>query len=307
MIRSIQTLVLVSACYYRSSDNLPDMDFLQNYKSELRKLRALVINKDQDNENKEKLHRWKSIVNSYQGHLIFTDLGYVIMELVKKGYLDEVHYLEAIKKLHSSLNMEGIKQSFDDVWNIYNGSFKNNEDEFIKKSNDVFKQAIKSLDINDLNNLVSVYYDLDREKLANELIDLFAKTKITKNNAAEFIKHILINRNPAVAVKLKEYAYSLLPNISLEDAILYIAEHNGWSNNEADIMLAATEEEYYQLFTSHQGEDLYSLVDTCVNFSFSTEKYMPIIKNSRAALERIAKENNFNRVRILNMYDLDYK
>lgn len=307
MIRAVQTLVLVAACYYKSSDNLPDLGFLKKYVQISVDLGFIEKNKDKDDKSVKQLRHWKSMIYSYQGYSIFNDLDFAIMDLVEQGYLDETHYVDEITKLHKYFNRRGLKESLDNVWKIYQCSFKDNEDEFIKESYEVFKQAIDAICINDLNSLVSVYYQLDKKVQADELIDLFTKTKITKDNAADFMNQNLINQNPAVAVKLKEYAHSLLPKISLEDAIRYIAENSGWSNNEADIMFAATEEEYYQLFTSYQGEDLYYLVSTCINFFYSMEKYSSITKNSKIALERIAKENNFNRVRILNMYNLDCK
>lgn len=76
-----------------------------------------------------------------------------------------------------------------------------------------------------------------------------------------------------------------------------------------DILSGASEEELYKLFKSETGRSLRAFVTTCLRFgklSNATAQQKTILKNSKAALLKIASESEINRRRV-KQFGVDVK
>jgi hypothetical protein len=103
---------------------------------------------------------------------------------------------------------------------------------------------------------------------------------------------------------IKAFKEKLLtfPNERTPTAILdSIAQYNGWSPEDIDILSTLTSDEYYKIFKGSDGHDLARRVSTCLQFAgignASTEM-RKISELAREALKRIGQESPINAKRV---------
>lgn len=93
------------------------------------------------------------------------------------------------------------------------------------------------------------------------------------------------------------------------DAIREMAGKNGWSKEQIEVLLNASEDEYFDFFKSiDMDEHLDTYIRTCLQFGTFTnddEGYKRIYANAVAALSRIAGQSRLNAVRLARFLPRD--
>ena len=84
---------------------------------------------------------------------------------------------------------------------------------------------------------------------------------------------------------------------TLLDAVMWIAENHGWSQEHIQALEQATEEDYYQLFLSNQGGNLNKFVSACLQFETIAGK-QHLADKPREALKRIGHQSTLNAIRV---------
>ncbi|MBN1830443.1 MAG: hypothetical protein JW884_15030 [Deltaproteobacteria bacterium] len=294
MDQAIHTLALLTWCYLAADDVAPNYEYVK--KSHL----GLLDFEKKELSDKEKA--WNATLRDY-GFLNIDEFDLILAELVETGYVTEANLTKPLNALNSQILANKGDKSFSEAWRLYHGSFENNQNQVISLVYERFKENTKYISPLNLNGTVSLLRDLGRGDLAEDCILHYVKER--RDNPEIFN----LDRNPfAGDIKdsriieefKKEYA-KLAPQVSLREVIASIAGKNGWGGKDIEVMSNASEDEYYQIFKTENGNRLYSFVNACLQFNIignTSEKEKLVASKAEAALRRIAQESEINRRRV---------
>jgi len=93
---------------------------------------------------------------------------------------------------------------------------------------------------------------------------------------------------------------------TLSDVVKKIARTKSWHPDDVALLAARGVEEYYQFFKSENSEELRSCVKACLRFlEYDLGQGKLIGSKAKEALLKIARESEFNRLRVSRIYGVD--
>jgi len=282
--QAVQTLTLLGWCYYSNNE--------QFYEYIKTRHEIYVIKKDKTSQEKE----WDSLLSNYRFSYI-DEFDLELAKVIETGYVDEGSFLEAAKNTNAQVIANKSKNSFNNAWNLFNDTFAHNKDELVNAFEKGLKENAEYISPSNLNSMVRLLRDLGKDGLVSELIDAY----IEKNNDKPELFN-LSNYAFVGDIDDKELIskFNLIFNETksiktLDDVLRHISEKNGWGTSDEEVLNAASEDDFYQIFKTKEGRHLRSYVKTCLQIEGSAEK-------ARKALIRIGKENKLNEIRVRIKY-----
>jgi hypothetical protein len=278
--QALKTLTLFGWGYYSNNEQ-----FYEYVKS---RHKSYVIKENKTIEQQE----WDTLLNDY-GFLYMDEFDLVLAKIIETGYVDEESLLEEAKKLNAQVIADKSQNSFGNAWELFHDTFAHNEDELVNALEKELKENAEYISPVNLNGAVSLIRDLGKYNLASELIDAYiqknkSKPKIFDLDNYPFSGDIdddeLISKFNLTFNETKEIK-------TLEDVLLNISGKNSWGKSDEEVLQAASEDDFYQIFKTQEGQHLSSYVKTCLQIKASAEK-------AKNALFRIGRENNLNRIRV---------
>jgi hypothetical protein len=222
------------------------------------------------------------------------ELDLEIATYIRSGFYSESTLEDKLKILNNKVVAKKREASFIDAWELFHNSFKDNEKQLIDAIEKSFRAGVNHIDPISLNGTVTLLRDLGRDKLADELIELY----IAENAAAaktldldiypfrgEISDKRILSRFLEVTLQNTQ-----LPNLS--DVVRKISEINGWNPKDEDVLKNATAEDYYEFFKGTESKHLALYVKSCLRFDGC------IGAKTNQALERIASESKLNEIRM---------
>ena len=250
---------------------------------------------------------WNKLLRSY-GYSYADDLDLLIAEYIERGFFDRDALVAKLEERNALERASSGREYYRQAWNLYLDSFDDNEDDFISTLVAGFREKMPFLLLNDLRDVVAVLRKLQRDQLANQLVDEF----VSKNQ--EFLRPV---ESPDVFARYKDSYISekiaALPrpaesDDNLREVVKRIVSSNGWNNNDEDYLADASVDDYHKFFKSEHSEDLAAYVRRCLQFgeyANSTERQKLIAEKARQALLRLASESQMNRLRVSEIYGLE--
>ena len=297
----LHSLVLFCWSSYAKGDKVPPLKFIEKYNDNI-----FSILKDEDLNDDEKI--WKESLNNYQ-FIYLSELDQEVLQYVTKGYFQEDNLVFLIKNKNFHIKKKIARKNYEKAWDIYNNSFEDNADEFITALIKSFKENLEFLTPKQLNSVLSVLRDLDENKKADDLIDLY------------FTKHSKLQRfglshtpyqghisDQKLKEKLLENENKNKESINLEKTIKKLTNSSSYNPEDIACLSNSSVDDFYDFFKSQNSENLIPYVKRCLefgNYANPGPEYEGIYKKSVDALKKIAKQSEINRTRVKSLYNIE--
>lgn len=188
-----------------------------------------------------------------------------IIDLVKKGYVDEESLKEVIKALEAKIKHDSEIALLQDAWNIYHASFLNNDDKVFEAFDLAIEKSLVNFEVSNLDGVACVYTESGRADKIKPVIDKYFDAVIVNKNIQKKSDVFRWPEDDYVQQKLDEYFDSLVVEKTLAELIEYAYKVSGF--NSTDVRNSAarkTEAEYYDYFSSLDDYNFTHYVRICL-------------------------------------------
>jgi hypothetical protein len=299
----IQSLTLFVWCYYDKSENVPSMESVKNFSSA-----TLYIKKEYKKEEITKEEeRLANLLYRY-GYTSITEFDEPLISLVEKGYLDTAAFLREFDKKNEQAIARKGNDTFYTAWELYNNSFSDNEDEFVKELILQFEKNIDFIELSGVDSSISTLRDLGKDVEADTMADKYVNKHserfIPIFEETIFYRQIKDNY-------LREKIDNVIRNFHYEfdfaELIKKIAFKEHPEYEELKFLASQDEDDYYKFFKSVNSKDLYWYVKGCLRLEELNDQKgyrKAVATKAKEALKKISSENNLNRIKISRWFDL---
>lgn len=294
--QALHSLSIFSWCYYTENDISPDYNYVKNIGNIM--FDVFDDSKEEPDEEKE----WKAFLREY-GYQTTDEFDLQIANAVETGFLNDQELLPAAKKLNNQIIATKSEGTLNDAWRIYHDSFDDDEESLVEAlTKSIFKHA-KYISPSSLNATVRLLRDLDRDKLADDLIDHYVESRKDEKEIFNLSNYPFREdiSDTKINTEFQKISAETKKKITLKKVLQRIAEKSGWSGEDERVLASAAPEEYYGLFKSEKGNHLSIYIDKCLQFGRfvnASETGKTIAGNAQKALEKIGKESRLNARRV---------
>jgi len=294
--QALQSLCLYSWCYFTSNDISPDFNYVKNIGNKM--FDIFDDKKDETDEEKQ----WKAILREF-GYQITDEFDLQIAKTVETGFINHQDLLPAAEQLNNQIIATKSENSLRDAWRIYHDSFGDDEEllvESIKQS--VLKHA-KYISPSGLNASVRLLRDLERDVLADELVEHYVTTRKDEVKLFDLSNYPFRGdiSDPKINAEFQKISNESKKKLTIKEVLERISGTNGWGAEDERVLAKATFEEYYQVFKHEKGDHLSIYIDKCLQFGRfvnASETGKKIAENATKALKIIGKESRLNARRV---------
>jgi hypothetical protein len=299
--QTVQSLALFAWSKYQPND-APPVEFL-------RKQNASGYLPQNGEEAPEGEAKWIATLEEYKFTNI-DELDLALLDGIENGFFD----FDRIKNLAASLNeqikFQNMDSSFSAAWDMYHGSFSDNEEEVVTAIYNSFKKNVETVSLLNLSGTINLLKELGHDEKAGELISYFVDNR---DEVAEFWALEGHHHFPgdvtdeeiisAFQSKLATFESDFDPITSLQR----IAKENSWNRADTKGLANTTSEEFYEIFKTYSGSDRIKIIRAAVKFSNignASAEMQEISKRAKEALTKIGQESAINARRV-NMYGIN--
>jgi len=292
--QALQTAVLMSWCFYDKSKSAPDFNFIKEF-------RGRLYNFDNKTESNELMNA-KAILRQY-GYGATGPFDLEIGGAIERGFIIESSFLAEAKKLNVARKREKSFENYRITFLKCMETFDEDKDNVLKELRSSFKENIKYLGTNTLDDTVRLFRDLEEDKLADELIEIYIKERKDENELFN-VKRANFNgtlKDSKLVKRFEEIYQEKEEMITIEDVIERIAGKDGWFAEDIEVLSNFVVDDYYGLLKKAKGDRLSLYIDTCLQFERiqnATNAYKMISQKMTEALLRISTENKLNAIRV---------
>lgn len=282
--QAIKTVTLSCFSFYSKSDDSPEFHWLKTYNMAT----SYLINEKPEGKN-SKESKWCSILQSY-GYLGTDKLDLVIHDGVSKGYFNKDDLILEADNL-SHLYRKDQDNSYKKAWELFHKNLSANQEEFILNLYDGFIENQKFLSVIDLHSSVITLRKLDRDDLANKLVDSYIQVRKENINDIDLSdSYFLSQLSDKYLIKQFKLAYNQLKKpLVLQEVLQKLSKVHSWSTEEKEYLDSRIANEYENYFESLESPDLKKCIDIILIMD---------IKNAKEALITIAKKSKINMLRL---------
>lgn len=293
MKQIIPSMVLFMWAYYDKSSGKPPLDFILKWNR-----LSWSASKAQNPEDQAIKDGWAAQIRAY-GFTHIDELDLAISKVVEHGHCEETGLEEALKSANKSIQNANQQQEFENAWRLFHDSLGEDEELLIASLAKGFKDAYQFITPLNLNASVRLLRNLGKDEIADELIDIYVNGRRDETalfNLDEYpFAADLDDENLRGAFKIA-YENSRTYQ-SLRDVALSISKSNGWSEDALHVFESASVDDFYQLFTENQGENLARLIKGCLYFQ-SVAGLQHLAEKPRLALKLIGESSRLNALRV---------
>lgn len=288
---SIATTVLLCWCAYAPDVSKPKIEEIENWNK-------FLISFEKEADQDPLVLAWVKRLKAY-GFTHVDDLDLAIARVIERGYVEGTGFVEVAKKRNEEMRGDEMSVPFSNAWHRFHDSFSSDQDEFIAELHDTALHAIAHISSGDLNGTVRLLRELQRDDLADNLIEKFVEANKGKLSTFDLKEHPfggsiddtkLRSTFDAVHSELKQ-----LPR--LEEAVTFIVKNSGYNPEHLDAMRMASVDEYQAMFLKHHDDvTLSSLIKWCLRWADS--EHAEITNKATEALNRIKATSLLNAIRV---------
>jgi len=290
MTTSIQSAVIFGWSTHQPKE-APSLDFLKKFNRVSYSLKDKIPEEDK---------KYCAILEAYDySHTDEFDLS--IMEGMRLGYFDVLMLEKEAKKALDKLIQSTQNNSFNKAWDLYHGSFRNNEDEVM---NMMYKSTKDSLDILsplNLHSAVTLLKEFGSEKQAQELIKLYVEKRSTEKEIFNLDQHSVFGEitDPDMIEAFTNARNSFVDSRNPADILESISKNSGWNHEDIELIERLSEDDFYKLFKATEGIKLHHIVRASTRWATDKDPRFKLISaEAIKALVKIGKESKINLRRV---------
>jgi hypothetical protein len=294
--QALHSLSLFSWCYYTINDISPDFNYVKNIGN--RMFDIFDDSKEESDEEKQ----WKAILREF-GYQTTDEFDLQIAKIVETGFVNEQEILSPAEQLNNQILATKSESTLHDAWRIYHDSFGDDEDLLVDSIRQSILKHAQYISPSGLNASVRLLRDLDRNELADELVDHYVAVRKDEKQLFDLSNYPFREdiSDAKINAEFQKISNEVKKTITLKEVLEKIAGKNGWGGEDERVLAGATPDEYYELFKNEKGEHLSIYIDKCLQFGRfvnAPETGKTIAANATTALERIGRESCLNARRV---------
>lgn len=241
--------------------------------------------------------RWDSVISSYELDSLDA-FDHTLLEFVKTGILDIDEITLRATEANESLLRRSQAGSFEGSWRCFHDSFADNEDEVCSSLLEGVKKNFDILGLSNVDDVVGIFRDLEREQMADSLVDL----AIEKGSSSFWLPDDPFNRQ----VKDRRLHNTMVqrrklakPALEFEEDLVKTAQT--FDREKIAQLAQVPTERYRDLFDSRSGEQLRRVVLSALEhrkISNASDDQIAIVRKAEEALREIGSRSRLNALRV---------
>lgn len=291
----VTTAVLMTWLHYgEDSPGKPSIEFVRKWNNLGSAHGALPGAKLSEEER-----TWGSILNGY-GYASTDELDLAVDQVIERGYWQGTELVDQLKALERSYAAAEGQRSFEQAWDVFHGSFRDNEQEVIDALSAGLRSGVKFVTPLNLNGTISVLRQLKKDKLADDLIEYYvehrkSESEIFNLEDSPFGEEVTDKR---IRERFAEVNVVNMDRPSLFDAVTNAREKKGWSREAQQVMTDATVDDIYAAIMADNGAEAgRDFVRACEWLS-AVNGNQEFRKKFVEALTRVADSSPLNAARV---------
>jgi hypothetical protein len=275
--------------YGEVSPSMPSIDFVRSWN----RLGAALRDRREDADSEQK--KWASVLGAYN-YESTDELDLAVDQVIERGYVEGTALVEQIKAREQALAAADKETAFNRAWALFQGSFEDNEQQVVDALAQGVRESVQYVSPINLSGTVEVLRKLKQDELADELIEFYIEQR--KGDEALFN----LKANPfgglvadkQLRTRFDEESVATEKVPSLHEAVTAAADKHGWSQEEDQVMKAATADELYELIMAQDG---IRFLRAC-EFMTTIQGWEGFRDKLREALTRVANSSQINAARV---------
>jgi hypothetical protein len=301
---ALRSLILYVWSYYDRDGSAIPLEYVLSFNS----LAMLMRKHSRDHQESVEEKRWGDLLHLY-GYTSTDDFDQHIAAFVKKGYLDEASLAIELEKKNNLARAQQGEHSYGKAWELYTGTFDDNEPEFIDELVTSFRANMEYLAVRNLQTTVEMLRDLERDDLAASLISEYFDKHAGDPDLIKLQHHAFLDeiKDPRLIERLQAAWLASAEKRTLPEVLRDLSGRNGWGTEDVELLAVHSVDDYYTFFKSERSDSLYFCVRTCLRFGEfdnAGDKEKAIAAKAVEALKRIASESRINHLRVEGIYKI---
>jgi hypothetical protein len=248
--------------------------------------------------------RWSELLSAYQyRHADQFDIA--VYEAIKSGFYDDPQLRRQADNLAANLALQDDDKAFSEVWDLYHGSFDDNEVEFATALRKSIVENALAISPGDLSMSISILKELGHAEDLDSVIKGYVAAR--KEEREFWLVDPLMPRNniqdPDVAAAFAEKAKELGDDRQLLDVLTRILQNSSWNGSALNFIDSYSADDYREMMKTTRGKELHQLIHGLLffrNVSGADATMKNITAKTIEALQSIAAESPLNRRRVEN-------
>ncbi|MEK7662350.1 MAG: hypothetical protein AAB355_02575 [Patescibacteria group bacterium] len=296
LYQAIHSSTLFAWSKYQKDKEPPPFDFLTN----ISRLLGLFLDKEKATADDQ---RWKALMAEYKFGNV-DDFDLVIYDAVQSGIFDKDVLLAAAEKQRQGVTKNKQEQVIHDTWDLYHGSFDDNESGVMDQIFKVSLENIKVISPSNLEGTISTLKEFDRKKEAAELIKKYIDERGSEKELFD-LKNDHFSRNikdPDILREFGKKRAEFVDNRNPADVLETMVMNRGWSLEDEELIDKLSTDDFYKIFKGEKGDRMHRVIRGALQLnrkeSDASKELGSISERAVKALEKIAGESRLNARRV---------
>ena len=288
------SLPLFMYCFYSGAENIPDLEYV---------IKNLFMedNSKLEMEEQNRRKKWNKFINS--GHYKFTDkIDIVLAQAVQQGFINKDELMKEINLRTRELDLQNKSKAFIDAMANYKYSFEGNPDEIIQNIIDTFKKNISNTTRQNLDEVVRLMHDLNKEEIASELIGLWIEAHIETISCFDLSENEYFPevRDPEIIERFKEIFNKHYIDVekSQNRIVEKITNQEGVDESDLFILQNVPVDELVNIIKSLKSHEIKIFIKFIMICKNITDWKHNIYEHAKSAFKIINDENELNKIRL---------
>ncbi|RLJ64756.1 P-loop NTPase fold protein [Sulfurisoma sediminicola] len=298
--QAVASLVLMGWCHYCPGKG-PTLAFLKELTNRFAGWSKYLDDKSEDTQERQ----WEELLGEY-GYQHTDALDLALMTTIERGYPDVEAIRNAANELDAQLKIHDGSERLTAAWHLFKHGFDDNQEEILAALLSAIQDHLKWSSVGEINSVVSLLRDFSRDDLADKLIDDFVAANSDRRERFDLSQRFPGDLYDSVLEgRLNAEHARLSKPKPLADALNTLGSNDGWSKSDEEAVLAASEDDLYDLVTKTHGADLPRYIRACLSFrriSNADEGQRKIIEKMENVLRRVGASSRLNRLRVERLY-----
>ena len=225
-----------------------------------------------------------------------------LARIVDQGFVDSRRLSEFLPPLQRKYEAQGADNAFTEAWESFHDRLNVREEEFVDKLFNAAKAAASSsVSMGNLDSTIVLLRELDRNALADELIDTYITANASTVDSLDVQKTENFFRRPIEDFRfreeLKKAHHSATPTFDLREALIIFDSSAYHDQRVVSALRSASEEDFYHFIDSITGNSLRTAINMYIN-----QPDEPGLGESKSraisALHRIGRRSRLNALQL---------
>ena len=252
--------LLVATHYASDNENIPDQEFLK------KRHEWSFLEEEEKTDEKRK---WNSVLDDY-GWSHYDDIDEMLNEMMTKGYPDKDKLIRILKDRNDLYHKGVRKQAILDMWIRYRSNLIDDDESFISKMIETFIMHIEVTNPGDVDSVVGLLRDLNRDASADEIIDIFLDVRedwIKSSNTDDLTFSLNKSLDGRLLNGINDIIASAQDDRSLKDVLKKFATGDSYGNKDMVFLQKTTEDDFFDFFSKTNDAHLAAYVRKVLEFS----------------------------------------